>query len=71
MNNSKSLNTIGLALGLIGVIIIFIWGPPQPILEEGIKLGLEDNTPIDDNGKTVKEHNEETTKKDITKQKHC
>jgi hypothetical protein len=60
MNNGKLLNTIGLLLGLVGVIIIFIWGPPQPQLEEGITIGLEDNNIIDENGKTVKQFNEET-----------
>jgi hypothetical protein len=59
MNSGKILNTIGLVLGLVGVIMIFIWGPPQPQLDEGIGLGLEDNTPIDDSGKTVREFNEE------------
>jgi hypothetical protein len=59
MNNGKILNTIGLVFGLVGVIIIFIWGPPQPQLDEGIGLGLEDNTPIDESGKTVREHNVE------------
>ncbi|HTO14790.1 MAG TPA: hypothetical protein VLZ83_03425 [Edaphocola sp.] len=63
MTDPKILNTIGLLLGLVGVIIIFIWGPPQPALEEGIGLGLEDNTPINENGKTVKQHNDEIRQK--------
>lgn len=29
----KWLNTIGLLLGIIGVVLIFIWGPPQPSFE--------------------------------------
>lgn len=37
---SKALNTIGLVLGMIGVILIFIWGPPQPSFE-GDPLLLE------------------------------
>jgi hypothetical protein len=53
MNNGKILNTIGLVFGLVGVVIIFIWGPPQPQLEEGVGRGLENDTPIDENGKTV------------------
>ena len=36
MECAKLLNVLGLILGLIGVIIIFIWGPPQPDLKEGI-----------------------------------
>lgn len=46
------LNVIGLFMGMIGVIIIFIWGPPQPSFEEGVNIGLEDGTPLP-NGKTV------------------
>jgi hypothetical protein len=61
----KTLNTIGLILGLIGVLLIFVWGPPQPNLEEGIGLGLEDGTPIDSTGKTVKEYNDEVLQKKI------
>jgi len=54
------LNTVGLSIGIIGVLFIFIWGPPQPNLESGISLGLEDNTPIDETGRTVADHNRET-----------
>ncbi|WP_269540114.1 hypothetical protein [Cerasicoccus fimbriatus] len=28
----KNLNIIGLIFGIIGVVMIFIWGPPQPNL---------------------------------------
>lgn len=55
----KIVNTIGLILGIIGVVFIFIWGPPQPQLEIGVSFGLEDATPIDQSGKTVAEYNEE------------
>ncbi len=34
------LNTIGLVLGIAGVLIIFRWGPPQPDFDEGIALGI-------------------------------
>ena len=30
------LNTVGLLLGMAGVVILFIWGPPQPNFEEAI-----------------------------------
>lgn len=50
------LNTIGLVLGLVGVGLIFVWGPPQPQLDEGVGLGLEDGTPLG-NGLTVAQHN--------------
>ena len=63
MKAYKILNIIGLILGIIGVTLIFIWGPPQPQLEKGIGIGLEDNTPIDDSGKTVRQYNEEINNK--------
>lgn len=55
----KIANTVGLSMGIIGVVFIFIWGPPQPQLEPGISIGLEDATPIDKSGKTVAEYNTE------------
>jgi len=36
----KWLNTVGLALGMVGVVIIFIWGLPQPDLDPQGKLLL-------------------------------
>ncbi|MBI9055462.1 MAG: hypothetical protein JEY96_16690 [Bacteroidales bacterium] len=53
-NNSKSLNRIGLILGMLGVIILFLWGPPQPKFEKGIGIMVEDTTVI--NGKSAGEH---------------
>jgi hypothetical protein len=53
---SKWLNAIGLVFGIIGVVLIFIWGPPQPSFERGAALGLEDNTKLS-NGKTVAQNN--------------
>ena len=38
------LNRVGLILSIVGVIIIFIWGPPQPTFE-GPGVALEDGTP--------------------------
>jgi hypothetical protein len=61
---SKIINSIGLALGIIGVFMLFKWGPPQPSFETGIGLGLEDNTPINSTGKTVAEHNREIKEKE-------
>jgi hypothetical protein len=55
---SKWLNTIGLILGIVGVVLLFIWGPPQQSFEQGASIGLEDNTKLQD-GKTVAQHNEE------------
>jgi hypothetical protein len=34
------LNTFGLALGMVGVLMIFIWGPPQPDLDPQGKILL-------------------------------
>lgn len=62
MTNYQILNSTGLIFGLIGVIFIFVWGPPQPQLDEGINVGLAEDTPIDNSGKTVKEFNDEIRK---------
>lgn len=59
--NQQILNSIGLLLGMVGVLIIFRFGPPQPNLESGVGLGLEDGSPLSD-GRTVAEHNRETEK---------
>ena len=37
---SQLLNTVGLLLGIAGVVILFIWGPPQPDLDPHTKLTL-------------------------------
>jgi len=49
---SKWLNTVGLISGIIGVLVLFKWGPPQPSFDRGAALLLEDNTKLP-NGKTV------------------
>jgi hypothetical protein len=38
------LNAIGLSLGLIGVLFIWRWGPPQPNLEPEVTFGPTDAT---------------------------
>ena len=43
---AQSLNTIGLALGMVGVVILFIWGPPQPDFIEGDVYIASDDTEI-------------------------
>ena len=45
------LNTIGLALGMVGVVILFKWGPPQPDFDEGVGIGLELGTVLKDGRK--------------------
>jgi hypothetical protein len=37
----KMLNVLGLVFGIIGVIIIFRYRPPQPDFNLGISLGIE------------------------------
>lgn len=51
------INALALVIGFAGALIIFIYGPPQPNLEEGVGRRLEDGTRLA-NGMTVKEHNE-------------
>ena len=55
----KIINTIGLTLGIVGVLFLFIWGPPQPEMETGVSIGLQDATVINESGKTVADHNQE------------
>ena len=38
---ARWLNPVGLLLGMAGVVILFIWGPPQPSFEEAVPLALE------------------------------
>ncbi len=63
---AQIINSIGLMLDIGGVILLFYYGPPQPNLEEGVGVGLEDANPLS-NGKTVAEHNEGIRK---TRAKH-
>lgn len=56
MTCTQFLNSMGLVLGMLGVFLIFVWGPPQPQLDEGVGRTLEDGTPLG-NGLTVAQHN--------------
>ena len=51
---------IGLTLDIIGVGILFFFGPPQPDLSDGVSIGAENNTVLSD-GRTVKEREQEKT----------
>ena len=62
MKSAQVLNSIGLGVGMVGVIILFIFGPPQPTLESGMSVGLEDATPIHGSGRTVASYNQEIEK---------
>ncbi|MCX5825359.1 MAG: hypothetical protein NTY86_18165 [Deltaproteobacteria bacterium] len=48
------INTIGLALNIAGVILVFFFGFPQPSHEEGVSLGLEDGTTFTDGTSVAK-----------------
>jgi hypothetical protein len=49
---------VGLGLNIIGVVLLFIWGPPQPDMGGGVARGLENKTPMGD-GRTVGDIEEE------------
>jgi hypothetical protein len=55
------LNPLGLILGMIGVVLIFFWGPPQPSFEgASLSYSLNPDYPMPDKGgKTVAEFNAE------------
>lgn len=56
MISATVLNTLGLVLNIIGVVLVFFFGFPQPTHEEGVSLGLELGTPLA-SGETVAEYN--------------
>lgn len=56
MTCTQVLNTTGLGLGMLGIVIIFCYGPPQPSFDEGVGIGLEDSNRLSD-GRTVAQHN--------------
>ncbi len=51
--NQKTLTVIGLILGMIGVVFIFIWGPPQPIFSQGSPLLVGDNNIVEYKGEEM------------------
>ena len=61
MLSAIRLNRIGLLFGMVGVVILFIWGPPQPSLEGGVGLGLEEGTRLPD-GRTVEQYNQDVAR---------
>lgn len=52
----------GLLFNVIGTLLLFFFGFPQPNYESGVPLEAEDNTPIG-NGMTAKEYGEKIAKK--------
>ena len=51
--NTKAIATIGLILGMVGVLLLFIWGPPQPSFEQGVGLGLSDIDIVEFEGERI------------------
>lgn len=45
------MNSIGLIMGMIGVALIFFWGPPMPDFDDGVGLGIEPGTVLADGTK--------------------
>ena len=62
MTCAQLFNSMGLVLGMLGVALIFVWGPPQPQLDEGVDRVLEDDTPLE-NGLTVAQYNMDVRKR--------
>jgi hypothetical protein len=56
--DERIINSIGLGLSIVGGVLAFFYGFPQPSHEEGAGLGLEDNTPLAD-GRNIAEHNKQ------------
>ena len=62
---AKCLTTVGLVLDILGVVVVWFFGWPQPRLEPDVSLGLEDGTPIGSNGETVADHNRKIERKRV------
>ena len=58
------LNSIGLGFGMIGVVVIFVYGPPQPDLDEGVKRVIEAGTVLAD-GRTAAEHDADVIRRRV------
>jgi hypothetical protein len=66
MMSNRWLNILGPCCGMVGVVVLFLWGPPQPTLETGVSIGIEDGTVIDQKtGKTVADHNRDIERKRV------
>jgi hypothetical protein len=59
------LNSIGLAFGMLGVVILFVWSPPLADFEGGGGLLAEDGTVDAESGKTYGRLREEAAKRKI------
>jgi hypothetical protein len=61
----KCLTITGLILDIVGVAIVWYFGWPQPQLEPGVGLALENGTPVGPNGETVADHNRKVERRRI------
>jgi len=61
----KFLTIAGLVLDIVDVAVVWFFGWPQPQLETGISLGLENGTPFGPNGETVANHNRRVERRRI------
>jgi hypothetical protein len=50
---AHALTVAGLAVEAVGVVIIFIWGPPQPDFSESVHLALQSRTVLRDGTKVA------------------
>jgi hypothetical protein len=56
--------SFGLILDIIGVVFLFIWGPPAPNMEGSVGLALESGTVLAD-GTKVKDMEKEQLRKRV------
>ena len=61
----KCLTIAGLLLDIIGVAVVLFCAWPQPQLETGVGLGLENGTPYGPNGETVADHNRKVERRRV------
>ena len=62
----KYLTIAGLVLDMIGVGVVWFFGWPQPQLETGVSLGVENGTPYGPNGETVADYNRKVERRRIS-----
>jgi hypothetical protein len=60
------LNIAGLIVGLVGVLIIFRWGPPQPTFETGLAIGVEPANQFPGTNETVAQHDQKVKRDELT-----
>lgn len=58
----ETLIAMGLILNMFGVVVIFVWGPPQPDFQAYVGISVEDGTVLSD-GKTASQHVKQVARK--------